>query len=123
MRIGEALGLRHDDLAAAEREVRITARINDNGARAKAGLGLNTAIYQALTYVGYLAPLPIVLLPDGSISRSSFAALAIAAAMMAATISAQIRKVTPCQSRVSPASPPNSVSPTCAPSPDAPRRR
>lgn len=37
MRIGEALGLRHEDLAAAEREVSITARVNDNGARVKMG--------------------------------------------------------------------------------------
>lgn len=37
MRIGEVLGLRHDDLVVAEREVRVVARINENGARAKAG--------------------------------------------------------------------------------------
>src|SRR5680860_1806118 len=37
MRIGEALGLRHEDLAAAEREVTITPRINANGARSKSG--------------------------------------------------------------------------------------
>jgi len=37
MRIGEALGLRHDDLAAAEREVTIVPRVNDNGARSKSG--------------------------------------------------------------------------------------
>jgi len=37
MRIGEALGLRHEDLAAAEREVTITPRVNDNGARSKSG--------------------------------------------------------------------------------------
>ena len=37
MRIGEVLGLRHDDLSVAEREVRIVARINENGARAKSG--------------------------------------------------------------------------------------
>lgn len=37
MRIGEALGLRHNDFVAAEREVRITARVNDNGARVKTG--------------------------------------------------------------------------------------
>lgn len=37
MRIGEVLGLRHDDLVVAEREVRIVSRINENGARAKAG--------------------------------------------------------------------------------------
>jgi integrase len=34
-RIGEALGLRHEDLAAAEREITITPRLNDNGARSK----------------------------------------------------------------------------------------
>jgi site-specific recombinase XerD len=37
MRIGEALGLRHEDLAAAEREVTVTARVNANRARAKSG--------------------------------------------------------------------------------------
>lgn len=37
MRIGEALGLRHEDWAAAERTVEVIARVNDNGARAKAG--------------------------------------------------------------------------------------
>ncbi|NMM25129.1 MAG: site-specific integrase [Phycicoccus sp.] len=37
MRIGEALGLRHEDLAAAEREITITPRVNDNGARSKSG--------------------------------------------------------------------------------------
>jgi site-specific recombinase XerD len=35
MRIGEALGLRHEDLAAAEREVTVRPRFNDNGARSK----------------------------------------------------------------------------------------
>jgi integrase/recombinase XerD len=35
MRIGEALGLRHADLAAAEREVAVVPRVNDNGARTK----------------------------------------------------------------------------------------
>lgn len=35
VRIGEALGLRHADVCAAEREVRIVPRINDNGARSK----------------------------------------------------------------------------------------
>jgi integrase len=35
IRIGEALGLRHEDLAAAEREITICPRINDNGARSK----------------------------------------------------------------------------------------
>lgn len=35
IRIGEALGLRHEDLAAAEREVTVRRRVNTNGARAK----------------------------------------------------------------------------------------
>lgn len=35
VRIGEALGLRHEDLAAAEREVTVQPRVNDNGARTK----------------------------------------------------------------------------------------
>lgn len=35
MRIGEALGLRHEDLAAAETHIRVRARVNDNGARSK----------------------------------------------------------------------------------------
>ena len=36
-RAGEALGLRHEDIAAAEREIAIVARENANGARAKSG--------------------------------------------------------------------------------------
>src|SRR5487761_2196026 len=35
MRIGEALGLRHEDFAAAEREVTVVPRHNANGARTK----------------------------------------------------------------------------------------
>ena len=35
MRVGEALGLRHEDFGAAEREVRVVPRVNDNGARTK----------------------------------------------------------------------------------------
>jgi integrase/recombinase XerD len=35
LRIGEALGLRHEDIAAAEREVAIVPRVNDNRARCK----------------------------------------------------------------------------------------
>lgn len=35
IRIGEALGLRHEDVAAAEREVTVRRRTNDNGARTK----------------------------------------------------------------------------------------
>jgi integrase/recombinase XerD len=37
VRIGEALGLRHEDLAIAERQVTVVPRDNDNRARAKAG--------------------------------------------------------------------------------------
>ncbi|GIF13530.1 phage integrase family protein [Actinoplanes teichomyceticus] len=36
IRIGEALGLRHDDIAIAERQVSVVSRHNDNRARAKA---------------------------------------------------------------------------------------
>jgi len=35
MRVGEALGLRHEDWAIAKRHVTVTARSNDNGARSK----------------------------------------------------------------------------------------
>jgi integrase/recombinase XerD len=35
IRIGEALGLRHEDISAAEREVTVLPRCNDNGARSK----------------------------------------------------------------------------------------
>ena len=37
-RAGEVLGLRHEDIAAAECEVTIVARENANGARAKSGI-------------------------------------------------------------------------------------
>src|SRR5258706_4384425 len=37
VRIGEALGLRHEDVRIAERQVAVVPRRNDNGARAKAG--------------------------------------------------------------------------------------
>lgn len=37
IRIGEALGLRHEDLDIAGRQVAVTSRINDNRARAKGG--------------------------------------------------------------------------------------
>jgi integrase/recombinase XerD len=36
-RIGEALGLRHEDIAVVEREITVVPRINDNGARSKPG--------------------------------------------------------------------------------------
>jgi site-specific recombinase XerD len=35
VRVGEALGLRHEDIAAAGRQVTIVPRINDNGSRSK----------------------------------------------------------------------------------------
>lgn len=38
VRIGEALGLRHEDVEIAERTVTVTPRANDNRARAKAGI-------------------------------------------------------------------------------------
>lgn len=38
VRIGEALGLRHEDMGIAERSVTITPRTNDNRARAKSGV-------------------------------------------------------------------------------------
>ena len=38
VRIGEALGLRHKDIAAAEREITVVPRANDNGARSKSRL-------------------------------------------------------------------------------------
>jgi site-specific recombinase XerD len=37
VRVGEALGLRHEDIAIAEKTITITARDNDNRARAKTG--------------------------------------------------------------------------------------
>lgn len=56
MRIGEALGLRHEDLSAAERQVRITARVNDNGARVKTGRSRTVPISDAVLrlYADYL---------------------------------------------------------------------
>jgi integrase len=37
LRVGEALGLRHEDIMAAERTVAVVPRVNGNGARAKSG--------------------------------------------------------------------------------------
>jgi len=39
VRIGEALGLRHADIAAAQREITIVSRVNDNRARSKSREG------------------------------------------------------------------------------------
>lgn len=57
MRIGEALGLRHEDLAIAEREVTVTPRHNDNRARAKAGRSRTIPVSAELIrlYADYLA--------------------------------------------------------------------
>ena len=37
MRVGEALGLRHEDWAVPARQVMVVPRVNDNGARSKSG--------------------------------------------------------------------------------------
>ena len=56
MRIGEALGLRHDDIAAAEREVTVRRRDNDNGARAKSATSRTIPVSAELIrlYADYL---------------------------------------------------------------------
>ena len=56
MRIGEALGLRHADIAAAEREVSVWPRVNDNGARAKSGMSRTVPVSAELVrlYADYL---------------------------------------------------------------------
>jgi site-specific recombinase XerD len=56
MRIGEALGLRHEDWAAAERTVQVMPRVNDNGARVKAGRMRTIPVAAALVrlYADYL---------------------------------------------------------------------
>jgi integrase/recombinase XerD len=56
LRIGEALGLRHEDVAAAEREIAIVPRDNDNGARAKSGRGRTVPVGAELLrlYADYL---------------------------------------------------------------------
>lgn len=55
-RIGEALGLRHEDIAAAERELTVQPRINDNGARSKSAAGRTIPISGELIrlYADYL---------------------------------------------------------------------
>ncbi len=54
-RAGEALGLRHEDIAAAEQEITIVPRGNANGARAKSG-GRTVPVGPELIrlYAGYL---------------------------------------------------------------------
>jgi site-specific recombinase XerD len=44
VRVGEALGLRHEDIAAAEREVRVVPRVNANRARSKSGRHRNVPV-------------------------------------------------------------------------------
>lgn len=55
-RIGEALGLRHDDIAAAERELTVRPRFNDNGARTKSATSRTIPISAELVrlYADYL---------------------------------------------------------------------
>lgn len=48
MRIGEALGLRHNDIAAAENEVTVRRRDNANGARAKSQTDRTIPVSSAL---------------------------------------------------------------------------
>ena len=56
VRIGEALGLRHEDMGIAERGVTVTPRSNDNRARAKAGISRTIPASAELMrlYAGYL---------------------------------------------------------------------
>jgi integrase/recombinase XerD len=56
MRIGEALGLRHEDIAAAEREVTVFPRVNANGARSKSARSRTIPVSAELVrlYADYL---------------------------------------------------------------------
>jgi site-specific recombinase XerD len=56
MRIGEALGLRHEDIAAAKCEVTVCSRVNDNGARSKSRTARTIPVSAALVrlYADYL---------------------------------------------------------------------
>jgi integrase/recombinase XerD len=56
VRIGEALGLRHDDIAAAERELTVRPRVNDNRARTKSATSRTIPISAELVrlYADYL---------------------------------------------------------------------
>ena len=56
VRIGEALGLRHEDLDIAERQVTVTPRENANGARVKSGRSrvIPTSAELMQLYVDYL---------------------------------------------------------------------
>jgi len=57
MRIGEALGLRHEDLDVAGRQVSVRPRVNDNRARAKSGRSrtIPTSAELMRLYVDYLS--------------------------------------------------------------------
>ena len=56
VRIGEALGLRHEDMAIAERQLTVIPRRNDNGVRAKAGRcrTIPTSVELMRLYADYL---------------------------------------------------------------------
>ncbi len=56
MRVGEALGLRHEDWEAAERQVRVVARDNDNRARSKSSVPRTIPVPASLVrcYADYL---------------------------------------------------------------------
>ncbi|TDC77352.1 site-specific integrase [Actinomadura sp. 7K507] len=56
MRIGEALGLRHEDITAAERQITVTPRINANGARTKSAASRTIPVSAELIrlYADYL---------------------------------------------------------------------
>jgi integrase/recombinase XerD len=56
MRIGEALGLRHNDIAVAEREVTVRRRDNHNGARTKSAISRSIPVGAELIrlYADYL---------------------------------------------------------------------
>lgn len=56
MRIGEALGLRHEDIAVAESEITVRSRVNDNGARSKSQAGRTIPVSAELVrlYAEYL---------------------------------------------------------------------
>jgi len=56
MRVGEALGLRHEDIAAAEREVTVVPRHNANGARSKSASSRTIPVSAELVrlYADYL---------------------------------------------------------------------
>ena len=56
VRIGEALGLRHEDIDAAACEITVTPRVNDNGARAKSRQSRTIPVSPALIrlYADYL---------------------------------------------------------------------